>query len=245
MTTFSTAVMTVAVTQMTLTFSVSGMGKATINALVRQILEPLAWLTPIAVAIYCSSEPITHLLLDRGAMTPEAITLAAASLRCLSVAFVPAMVLGILMRAYAPFRRPWRAAGIAAIWTATSVVATWTLLPRMGATAVPAGYLAGSTSACIANLLDLARLTAHLNWRQLFVGAARVLVPAFVAAEAAVRFNLPAALSGHGWNYQLRILCVRSAIATLVCLAGYLALREPVALGAYSKGWRALSRISL
>jgi putative peptidoglycan lipid II flippase len=245
MTTFSTAVMTVAVTQMTLTFSDSGMSKATINALVRHVLDPLAWLTPIAVALYCSSEPITHLLLDRGAMTPAAIELSAACLRWLSVAFVPALVLGILMRTYAPFRRPWRAAGIAAIWTVTSVVSTWLLLPRLGAMAVPAGYLIGSTSACTANLLDLARLTAHVNWGHLFTGAARVLIPALVAVEAAVRCNLPAALSGHGWNYQFRILCVRSAIAILVCLAGYLILREPVALGAYYKGCRALSRISL
>jgi putative peptidoglycan lipid II flippase len=203
------SIATVALTELSLSYSRGGLGQATRALLENALLSGIWMLVPLTALLVLVSDPLVGLLFHRGQYDLQSLHLTALCLRWMALALVPGMILAVLHRAAPAFDRPWRSVSVSLVWTAATVVSTMALLPTMGAASLAAGHAAGMAIGTIAGVLVLVDIVPLGFYRPIIAYALRMT--AYSAAGVLAALAALGAI-GPATSYSLIESLVRLAV---------------------------------
>jgi putative peptidoglycan lipid II flippase len=132
---------------------------AAVEALTRRAVRvAVVFAVPLAALAMALAEPLTHVLLERGAFTAASTTLTATAIAWYAPSVVSMAVAQILFRTYQALHALWRLAGTVGAGIAVNLALMTTLTPLFGFRGLP---LAASLSGVALVLLMVLGLRGH------------------------------------------------------------------------------------
>jgi putative peptidoglycan lipid II flippase len=192
-TSFSLALATVSLTDLSLRYNENKSEESSRSILKTSLEGGVFLVTPLSVLFFLLSQPLIAVLFQRGQYTEESMWLTIFCLRWFLLSVIPGMVVAVLHRACAAFHQPWWAVVISAVWTAATLLFTIVFLGVWGATAVPAGYAIGTLFAAFTGFFILRR----------FIGSEVMIAVAAYFFRIVFRSALALAM---GWGVYLLLL---------------------------------------
>ena len=194
-------------------------------------------LLPTTAALVLAAEPFTSLLLQRGAFSPDAAGVTAATLAALSLGLAGRAVNYLNFRVFHARQEPWTAVFIGLFGVALNAILDWMLIDTYGIVGIGfATSIAMTASALLSTLLLQRRLAGHLLGRLASPLLKLVLMTAAFLAAAWLCRVFAAAHTGTlaDWQASLLSLALLAPAALVFLLAGALLnLHESRALLGY------------